>query len=108
MAKKTEYQAEYDKWTKLFEATDPDTQQAASGLIQKAAQLHALCCELQETIDRSGAIKVHPENPNLQKPVPAVKEFARIAESYAMIVNKLNALRIRNTEDDEDDLDEFE
>jgi hypothetical protein len=39
----------------------------ADGLIQKAAFLHSMCRELEQTIEASGAIKVHPQHPELQK-----------------------------------------
>jgi hypothetical protein len=96
MDKQTEYQKEFQMWTGLFAETIPETQKAAEGLIQKAAYLHSLCYELEEVINKSGAIKVHPDHPDIQKQVPAVKEYARLSESYANIVNKLNALRSKN------------
>lgn len=109
MDKKTAYQDELTKWTELFSATDEATKKAASGLIAKASRLHSMCWELEQAIEASGAIKIHPEQPDLQKQVPAVKEYARLAESYANIVNKLNAVRLKNTiEGDEDDLSDFE
>lgn len=108
MDKQAEYQAELTKWTGLFAGTDPATQQAASGLIQKVAYLHSLCRELEGVIALSGAIKVHPEHPDIQKQVPAVKEYARLAESYANIVNRLNGLLGRNRPEEDDELEEFE
>jgi hypothetical protein len=108
MDKRAEYQKELDMWTGLFAETDAATQKTALGLVQKAAYLHSLCMELEETIRISGAIKVHPQYPDVQKQVPAVKEYARLAESYANIVNKLDKLRVRNVLDDDDELGEFE
>lgn|SRR5690554_5287667 len=108
MSKTEEYQKELDMWNGLFTETDPATQKAAEGLIQKAAYLHSLCWELEQIINISGAIKVHPQHPDIQKQVPAVKEYARLAESYANIVNKLNGLRTKNVIDDDDELSEFE
>lgn len=103
----TEYEQELAMWAGLFEQTDDATRTAVQGLIQKAAYLHALCAELEETIRASGAIKVHPEHPDIQKQVPAVKEYTRVAEAYANIVNKLEKLRTRNVLDDDDELEEF-
>ena len=108
MDKKTEYQKELSMWTDLFAGTDPATQKAAEGLIQKAAYIHSLCWELEQSINKSGAIKIHPENPSLQKQIPAVKEYARLCESYANIVNKLNGLRVKNVVEDDEELSEFE
>lgn len=108
MGKQAAYEKEYATWKDLFADTDPATQQAAEGLIEKAAYIHALCIELEQAINASGAIKIHPQHPAIQKQVPAVKEYARLAESYANIVNKLNTLRMRNILEDDDDLGEFE
>ena len=108
MEKQSVYQKELSMWTELFVETTPATQKAAEGLIQKAAYIHSLCWELEQKISLSGAIKVHPEHPELQKQVPAVKEYARLCESYANIVNRLNNLRNRNVVEDDDELSEFE
>jgi hypothetical protein len=102
------YKDEKARWEKLFEETTPSTQEAAKGLIDKASFLHALCADLEEVINKTGAIRVHPENPKLQKQVTAVKEYARLAESYANIANKLNQMLVRNTIEDDDELAEFE
>jgi len=108
MDKQAAYEKEFAVWQDLFAETDPSTQKAARGLIEKAAYLHSLCSELERAIQVSGAIKIHPNHPDIQKQVPAVKEYARLAESYANIVNKLNALQMRNILEDDDDLGEFE
>ena len=108
MNKQAEFQREYNKWIKLFETTTPETQQAASGLIEKAANVHALCWELEQALNKSGAIKIHPDNPELQKTVPALKEYSRMTDNYANIVNKLNAIRVRNVVEEDDGLGEFE
>jgi hypothetical protein len=108
MPKQVELQKELARWAELFSETDEATRKAADGLIQKAAFLHAMCVELEEVINASGAIKVHPDNPELQKEVPAVKEYARLSESYASIVNKLNILRLKTAEDDDDELEKYQ
>ncbi|RNC62769.1 MAG: hypothetical protein AWM53_01988 [Candidatus Dichloromethanomonas elyunquensis] len=108
MSKQEEFQKERLRWDELFAKTDDQTQKAADGLIQKAAFLNSMCWELEQVIETSGAIKVHPQHPELQKQIPAVKEYARLSESYANIVNKLNVLRLKTTVEDDDELGEFE
>jgi len=105
--KQTEYQQELNKWNDLFVSTTPETQKAASGLIAKAAYVHSLCWELEQAINISGAIKIHPAHPELQKVIPALKEYSRMTDNYANIINKLNALRVRNVVEDDDELDEY-
>ena len=108
MDKQAEYQKEFSKWTELFTATTPETQKAASGLIEKVASVHALCWELEQALNVSGAIKVHPQHPEMQKTIPALKEYSRMTDNYANIVNKLNALRVRNTVEEDDELADYE
>jgi hypothetical protein len=108
MPKQVELQKELARWAELFAETDEATKKAADGLIPKAAFLHAMCVELEDVINVSGAIKVHPDNPELQKEVLAVKEYARLSESYASIVNKLNILRLKTADEDDDELEKYE
>lgn len=108
MDKQAEYQKEFNKWTELFTATTPETQKAAEGLIQKVASVHALCWELEQALNISGAIKIHPQHPEMQRTIPALKEYSRMTDNYANIVNKLNSLRVKNTDDDDGELGEFE
>lgn len=107
MDRQAAFDEEYKRWVELFASTDEAIREAATGLIEKAAYIHCLCVELQGVISKSGAIKIHPHHSDIQKPVPAVKELARLTEAYANIVNKLNALRAKNVIDDDDELAEF-
>ena len=107
--KSTVYSEALATWNALFESAPEQTRNAAAGLIQIAAYLRSLLWELEQAIDASGAIKIHPQHPEIQKQVPAVREYARLAESYANIVNKLNRLLAVGGDDDGDDeLDEFQ
>jgi hypothetical protein len=108
MPKQSELDKELARWNELFAETDESTRKAADGLIRKAAFLHSMCVDLEEVIEKSGAIKIHPDLPELQKQIPAVKEYARLSESYANIVNKLNILRLKNTVEEDDELSEYE
>ena len=108
MPKQEELAKELARWTELFAETDDSTRKAADGLIRKAAFLHSMCVELEEAIEASGTIKVHKDFPELQKQVPAVKEYARLSEAYSNIVNKLNIIRLKNTVEEHDGLDEYE
>lgn len=94
-------------WTQLFATRGPEVQAAAAGLVEQAADLYAMCWALRRVIERSGVIKVHPEHPELQRPVPAVREYARLAESYAAIVNKLTRLLGPGEDAEADELDEY-
>ena len=108
MDKQQQYQQELSKWNELFAATTPETQKAASGLITKAAYVHSLCWELEQAINISGAILINPAHQEMQRAVPALKEYSRMTDNYANIINKLNALRVKNTVDDDDELSEYD
>lgn len=108
MSKQDEYQKELTRWDELFKETDENTNKAANGLIQKAAFLHSMCWDLEQAIEASGSIKIHPQHPDIQKQVPAVKEYARLSESYASIINKLNILRLKSTVEEDDGLGEYD
>lgn len=108
MKKSAEYQEELARWNDLFAEKDDETKKAAEGLIQRAAFLHSMCFELEKTIELSGAIKVHTKHPEMQKQVPAVKEYARLSESYASITNKLNSIRLKATVEEGDELGDYE
>lgn len=105
--KQAEYEVELALWTELFYITPADTQKAVKGLIRKAAYVHTLCWELERAIGHTGAIKMHPDYPEIQKTVPAVKEYARMADSYSTITNRLYGILNKNTMEDDDDLDEY-
>lgn len=107
MGKSNEYQKELDRWNEIFKNTEENTRTVAAGLIEKAASLHAKCYELDKVMEASGIIKIHPEHPDIQKPIPALKEYARLTESYANIVNKLNNLRLKNPGESEDEFEKF-
>jgi len=107
MDKQSVYREEFDKWTTLFASTTPETQKAVSGLITKAAYVHAICWELEQVINVSGVIEFNPKNKELHRAIPALKEYSRMTDNYANIINKLNALRVRNVVEDDDELDEY-
>lgn len=107
MDKQVQYETELARWNELFSVTPEATQKAVEGLIKKAAYIHSICWELEQAINRTGAIKCHPEYPEIQKSVPAVKEYARMADSYSTITNRLNGILNKNVVEDDDDLDEY-
>ncbi len=103
------YSDELSRWRELYQGVTPAVRSASEGMMEKAAFIHSLCADLQRRIEETGPIKTHPEHPDIQKPVPAVDKYVRLAEGYANITNKLNNTLTRNIlDDDGDDLSEFE
>ena len=60
--------------------------QLVEGLIQDAAFLFAENHVLKEAISQTGMIKVHPQHPDIQKPIETAKQYLRNINSYAVIV----------------------
>ncbi|HEY5582914.1 MAG TPA: hypothetical protein VIK78_00260 [Ruminiclostridium sp.] len=108
MGKQEEYEKELKRWNELFAIVDEQTKSAADGLIQKAAFIHSMCWELEQAIELSGAIIINPQNAKQQKNVPAVKEYAKLAESYSNIVKKLDAIRTKSSFEGDDELDDYD
>jgi hypothetical protein len=98
------FEDEFNKWHELFSTTPEETQKAVSGLIAKISSIHVYCCELEYILNQSGAIKVHPTNNSMQKAVPALKEYSRMTDCYANLTNKLQAIKTKNTVEEDDDL----
>jgi hypothetical protein len=99
---------EYERLKQQFANTTPEIQAMAEGLIQKASYLSGLCEQLEQAINQAGAIRVNPDNPKQQRPVTAVKEYARLTEAYANIINRLNKMCSGNQIEEDDELGEFD
>ncbi|MDP5275100.1 hypothetical protein [Chengkuizengella axinellae] len=78
------------------------------GLIDDAAYLKAENVILKEVLLKTGMVKVHPERPELQKPVEAAKQYRQNINSYAVAIKTLNGVLLKNIIDEDDDMDEFE
>lgn len=102
------YQQEVTKLNELFVEVEPARAKLVQGLIEDAAFLYAENVVLRETLSRTGMVKVHPKNPDMQKPVEAAKQYLKNANSYAVVIKTLNGVLSKNVIDPDDGLDEFE
>jgi hypothetical protein len=108
MLKKDVYKQEFEKLTEIFKDVDESNKKLVEGLIQDAAFLYAENYAIKETLDKTGMIKYHPDNPALQKPLPAAKEYRQNLNSYAVVIRTLNGVMQKKIDNDDDDMDEFE
>lgn len=108
MEKQNVYKQEFEKLTEIFKDVDESKKKLVEGLIQDAAFLYAENYELKELLKETGIVKIHPQHKELQKPVPAAKEYRQNLNSYSVIIKALNAVLSKNVIDDTDDLDEYE
>ncbi|WP_201763640.1 hypothetical protein [Chengkuizengella marina] len=63
---------------------------------------------LKEVLLKTGMVKVHPERPELQKPVEAAKQYRQNINSYAVAIKTLSGVLQKNIVEEDDDMDEFE
>jgi hypothetical protein len=103
------YQAELEKLTITFKDIEEPKRQLVSGLIMDAAFLFAENAILRQSLVETGMVKVHPNYPDIQKPVESSRQYLKNVNSYAVIIKTLNGVLSKNPLDDGDDgLDEFE
>ncbi|MFD3271509.1 hypothetical protein ACE3MS_15425 [Paenibacillus dendritiformis] len=108
MDKSEVFERELTKLTEVFSDIDPSKAQLVQGLIQDAAFLYAENYELRSIISRTGMVKIHPQHPEIQKPIEAARQYLKNANSYAVIIKTLNGVLNKNILDEDDGLDEFE
>lgn len=101
-------QLELEKLQGLFEECEPSKAKLAEGLIETAAFLYAESVMLRELVDKTGAVKIHPQDPTKQKITEAAKLLDKTTNTYAVVVKALNGILSKSQLDPEDDLGEFE
>ncbi len=108
MEKSEVYQIELKKLNEIFADVDASKAKLVEGLIQDAAFLKAENHVLREHISKTGMVKIHPLNPDLQKPIETGKQYLKNINSYAVVIKTLNGVLSKNVLDPDDELDEFE
>lgn len=109
MLKTDVYQGELTKLTEIFQDVDPAKAKLVEGLIEDAAFLKAENYMLRKSISDTGMVKIHPQHPDLQKPIETSKQYLKNVNSYAVIIKTLNGVLNKSLlTEDEDELDEFE
>ena len=98
-----EVQQEYERIKSLFAGIDEKQLSLIDGSIMEMARIRIKLNSLNEIIEESGLVKIHSENPRLQKELPVSKVLTRMQASYMHYVAKLSSILGRNI-DDEDDL----
>ena len=108
MSKSDVLQKERDKLTAIFADVEPSKRQLVEGLIEDAAFLAAENHELRERLRLTGMVKVHPQHPEIQKPVEAGRQYRQNVMAYAVVIKALNGVLTKNLlDEDENELEEF-
>lgn len=85
----TEIRQEYERIKALFVDVDEKQLQLVDGAIIEAARLRVELDRLHEIVQRSGLVKVDPNNPTRQKALPVSKELPKVRAGYTNIIFKL-------------------
>ena len=100
--------AEIDRLKRLFPGADENKLKALDGLIEQAAYERIYLKRLNEQAIVSGLIKVHPDNPAIQQSLPVSNEIAKHSAALTNIMDKLLKHLGSQTEEEDDDLLEYE
>lgn len=102
------YKKELNKLNEIFSDVDESYYKLAEGLIINAATLYAENYELRKILNKTGTIKIHPDNFQLQKALPIGDSFRKNVESYSNVINRLSNILQKKIDDDDEDMDEYE
>lgn len=101
-------QKEYERIKALFDGADKSQLSLIDGAIWEAARIRVELNTLHEIVKESGLIKVHPQNPALQKELPVSKLIVKARANYLNYISKLSNLLGKNIDDEDDDLSDYE
>ena len=107
MSKSEEYAKELAKLTEIFKDVEDSRRKLVEGLIEDAAFLKSENYVLKQQITETGMVKIHPQHPEIQKPIETAKQYLKNINSYAVVIKTLNGVLMKNIIEDDDDLDEF-
>ncbi|MBB6218194.1 regulator of replication initiation timing [Anaerosolibacter carboniphilus] len=108
MLKQDVYKAECEKLAEIFQEVESSKRRLVEGLIEDAAFLKAENFVLKQSLENTGMVKIHPQHPDLQKPIEAGKQYLKNLNSYAIVIKTLNGILQKNAIEEDDELGEFE
>ncbi|MHC1749463.1 MAG: hypothetical protein AB9856_14420 [Cellulosilyticaceae bacterium] len=99
---------EYERIKALFNGIDEKQLELVEGAIWEAARLRVELDKLNELVSKSGLIKVHPDNPSMQKELPVSKMIVKVRANYLNYIAKLSNILGHNVDDEDDGMSEYE
>lgn len=102
------YEAELKKLQEIFIEVDQSKAKLVEGLIEDAAFLKAENYIIRKAISSIGMVKIHPENPSVQKTTEAAKQYLKNINSYAVVIKTLNGVLNKAIIEEDDELEEYE
>lgn len=106
--KQAEYSGELKKLTDMFGEVDGNKKELVSGLIQDAAYLYAENKYLRSFLNETGMIRINPNNPQVQKPIEAAKQYRSNVDTYSSVIGRLSRILDAQQPEEDDDLGDFE
>jgi len=98
---------EYERIKALFAGCDEKQIDLLDGAIWEASRLRVELDRLNEIVTKTGLIKVHPTNPDMQKELPVSRMIVKVRANYLNYIAKLSNILGRNVDEEDNDLDEF-
>ncbi len=108
MTKQEVQQQELEKLMGIFQEVEESKRKLIEGLIEDAAFLKAENHVLKEAITLTGMVKLHPQHPEIQKPIETAKQYLKNVNAYAVVIKTLNGVLSKNVLEADDGLEEFE
>lgn len=98
---------EYDRIKGLFAGTDEGKLALLDGMIWEAARTRVQLDLLAEQAAQTGLVKIHPDDCTKQKELPVSFSLSKTRSTYINILKTLSK-ELGRTDDEEDELEEFE
>lgn len=98
---------EYERIKALFDGVDEKQLALVDGAIWEAARLRVELNRLNEIVKQTGLMKVHPDNPGMQKELPVSRLIVKVRANYLNYIAKLSGVLGKSDIDEDDDMEEF-
>lgn len=104
----SELSAEIDRLKSEFASADENKMRVLEGLIEQAAYERLYLKKLNVRAIQTGLVEFHPENAKLQRSLPISGEIARHSAALTNIMDKLLKHLAVPTDDDDEELADYE
>lgn len=101
-------QKEANRLLALFESADEKKIALLQGEIIENARLRCRLEELNAIADKTGLVKFNPQHPQIHKMTPVFSSLIKLEASYANSTRMLCRELSGNTEEDEEDMEDYE
>lgn len=107
-ATQQEIKGEHDRLMALFERADDTQKSLADGLVWEAAKMRVQLNEMNKIIEKTGLVRIDPNNPLRQKELPISRVMAKVRANYVAYIQRIRSLMDIDMEDEDDGLAEYE